>query len=141
VIQEHIVGVLEAIREPMGLDRWTITPSVEAIPDARACCSAMPEYREAKILFDLDKLQTNDDLDEIIVHESTHCLTWPLHAVAEHLANALAESMPETHREAMRKLLQEQVRVAAEQVTTDVGHAFLRMFRRGGILDNPAGPQ
>jgi hypothetical protein len=137
VIQDHVVDTLNRVREPLGLDRWTITPTQEEIPDARAYCMAHPEYREAKIAFDVAKLETGDVIDEIVVHESAHCLTWPIHAVAEHLANALAESVPESHQEAMRKLLLEQVRVAGEQVTTDVGHAFLRLLRRAGILDKP----
>lgn len=137
-MQEHISAQLEKIREALGLDRWTITPTIGPLEDSRAACAAMPEYREAKIILDLEKLQTGDDIDEILCHEATHCITWPLHAVAEHLANALADSMPKSHQDAMRALLQEQVRVAAEQVTTDVGHIILRHLRRGGVLDNPA---
>lgn len=137
MIQDHVLATFEKIREPMGLDRWTITPTAEPIADSRAFCVAHPEYREARIVLDFDKLQTGDDVDEIVVHESTHCLTWELHTLAEELANALADSLPESHREAMRKLLLEKVRQAGERVTTDVGQGFLRMFRRAGVLDRP----
>ena len=106
--------------------------------DARAACVAQPEYREADVFFAFDKILTGDDLAELTVHEMAHCHTWPIHAVAESLANALAESAPEHLREPLRVLLGEQVREAAERTTTDVGHAYLRLLRRAGVLDTPA---
>jgi hypothetical protein len=137
-IQTHIETTLAAIAEPLGLDRWSIRPVLDSISDARAYCLASPEYREAQVAFDPDKLQTGDDLDEVIVHEAgAHPHTWPLHALAEHQANALADILPEYAREGFRKLLLEQVRVAGEQVTTDVGHAYLRLLRRAHVLDTP----
>lgn len=133
----HIRTMLDAVREPLALDRWSIQPEIAQLEDARACCAASPEYREARISFDLDKLQTGDEVDEIAVHELTHCHTWPLHALAENLAQALAESAPESLREPLAKLLLEEVRKAGEQVTTDVGHAYVRLLRRAGILASP----
>ncbi len=133
----HVTELIDQVREPLGLDRWQLSSAVAELIDARACCQAQPEYREATILVDTERLKTGDDLAELVVHELTHCHTWPIHAIAEHLANALAESAPESHRESLRKLLQEQVRVAAEQTTTDVGHTYLRLLRRAGILDTP----
>jgi hypothetical protein len=137
VIQDHIQATLEKIREPMALDRWDIRPAVGPIADARAACAAEPEYRTATLLFDLDKLQTGDVLDEVTVHEMTHCHIWPLHALAENLAMMIAESMPGPWQAAMEKGLKEEVRKAAETVTTDVGQTYLRLFRRAGILDKP----
>lgn len=137
MIQDHVVATLEKIREPLALDRWVIMPSIEDIPDARAYCMAHPEYREAKIAFDMDKLETGDDVVEITVHESTHCHTWPLHALCERYANMLADVLPEPYREGFRKGLLEEVRLAGEQVTTDVGHTYLRLLRRAGVLDKP----
>ncbi|MCC2626390.1 MAG: hypothetical protein K0S14_40 [Thermomicrobiales bacterium] len=137
-LQAHIVAQIEKIREPLGLDRWSIQASTAELTDARATCSASPEYREATVLVDLARLQTGDDLDEILVHELTHPLTWPLHALAERYANMLADSLPAPLQEAYRKGLHEEVRLAGEQVTTDVGQALLRLFRRADILDNPA---
>lgn len=134
---EHVTSLIEKIREPLALDRWEIRTKAEPIADARAYCLASPEYRSADIVFDFDKLQTGDDVAEIAVHEATHCHTWPLHALAESLANALADAMPEYAREALRKQHLEQVRLAGEQVTTDVGHTYLRLLRRAGVLDNP----
>lgn len=138
VILEHVKAVLDAIREPLGVDRWDIRLGADAIPDARAYCLASPEYKTADLMVDPDKLQTGDDLQEITVHETSHLHTWKLHELAERYANALADSMPETHREAMRKSLLEEVRQAGEEVTTDVGHTYLRLLRRAGVLDKPA---
>ena len=137
-LHQHVVATLEKIREPLELDRWTLSPVLEAIPDARAYCLANPEYREAVIGLDFDKLKTGDDVAEVLVHEATHCHTWALHTLAEELANALADSAPDYLRDGMRKLLLEQVRKAGEQVTTDVGYTYLRLLRRAGILDTPA---
>ncbi len=137
VIQDHVQATLEKIREPLGIDRWDIRVAQGPLTDARAACAAEPEYRTATIMFDTDKLQTGDDLDEIAVHEATHCLVWPLHAIAENYANMIASSMPGPWQQAMRDGLLEEVRKAAETVTTDVGHAFLRLFRRAQVLDTP----
>ena len=118
--------------EPLGLDRWSIRLVAEpdADPDARASCAADPDYREATIRFDLAKLETGDDLEETTVHELTHCLTWPIHAAAEHLANTVCNFLPDLFREPLRVQLQEYVREAAERSTTDVGQTFLRYHRR-----------
>jgi hypothetical protein len=125
------------LREPLALDRWAIHPVAGDLTDARAACVADPEYREASIYMDFNRIKTGDVLDEVIVHEMAHCHTWPLHTLAESLADALAESAPEPQREALRKLLSEQVRYAAEQITTDIGHTYLRLLRRAGILATP----
>lgn len=137
VILEHAAETFEKIREVLALDRHTVTFSQEEIPDARAFCVAQPEYREGRIVFDMDKLHTGDDFDEIIVHEATHFHTWELHGLCEELANALADSLPETHREGMRKMLLEKVRQAGERATTDVGQTYLRLLRRAKVLDTP----
>lgn len=137
-LESTVLDTVNQLREPLGLDRWAFyVENGDAGDDARAACNAMPEYREATIVFNFDAMKTGDDLDEFVVHEMTHCHTWPLHAVAEQLANALADSLPQYARDALRKKLQEEVREAAERVTTDVGHAYLRLLRRAGVLPTP----
>jgi hypothetical protein len=128
--------MLERLREPLALDRWSIRPvsGPLAPEDGRACCEALPEYREATISIDLDRVQTGDELAEVLTHEMTHCITGPLHDLAIQQADALANLMPAATREAMRALLQEQVRKEAERVTTDVGQTYLRLLRRAGVL-------
>ena len=127
--------LVEAIREPLELDRWSIRLVSGPLEDARASCEASPEYREATISLDFDKLKTGDDLAEVVTHELGHCHTWPLHTLAEGLAHALADSAAPAQREGLRKLLLEQVRDAGERVTTDVGQTYLRLLRRAGVVE------
>ena len=136
-LHEHIQGIIDRTRYFLGLDRWTILLQSGPLADARAACSAEPEYRAATIMFDPDKLQTGDDVAEVTVHELAHCHTWPLHAVAENLAHMVAECAPEHMREALKAGLVEEVRKAAETTTTDVGHTYLRLLRRAELLDTP----
>jgi hypothetical protein len=117
-LPEHIAAFVEEMREPLGLDRWDVRVIVGPLTDSRANCGAQPEYKEATITVDLDRLQTGDDLEELLCHELCHALIWPLHNVAEYLA-------PENAR-----FQQEMIREAAERVTTDVGQIVLRYYRR-----------
>lgn len=129
-IHEELEKLLLQIAPMLGLEQWIITLEVGRLEDARACCSAEPEYKTATIVFDPDKLKTGDDLQEVALHEHSHCLTWPLHILAEQQAKALSQLLPEPQRDVVSAMLAEQVRNAAEMVTTDVGFAFLRLFRR-----------
>lgn len=134
-IPAHIQSLVDEYREPLGLDRWDIRLEVGAMPAddvAKAACSASPEYREATILFDLDRLKTGDDLEELVAHELGHCPLWPLHEEAEGLAEALADCfvIAGAAQAAVRKVLQEEVRKAAERTATDIGHILLRYHRR-----------
>lgn len=126
----HVQALVDRIREPLGLDRWQVRVEAEALEDARACAVAAPEYRELVLTFDLARLETGDDVRELVLHEAAHAHTWPLHALAEELAKALAESLPAAAREPMRGLLLEQVRKAGELVTTDVGQTYHRLLAK-----------
>jgi hypothetical protein len=110
---------VEQYREPLGLDRWQIriVAGEQVDPDATASCDAQPEYRSATLSFDLAKMKTGDDLEEFVVHEMVHCLTWPIHTCAETLAGKDPR-------------LQEWVRFAAETTTTDCAESILRLMRR-----------
>ena len=103
----------------MGLDRWNLLV-VNAKPDdpepCKASCLAMPEYTMATLTFDLTRLETGDDLEELVVHEMAHCLTWGLANVAE----TLAGDDPK---------LREWVRLEEERATCQVAESFLRMRR------------
>lgn len=135
---ELVTEIARKIHEPLGHDRHEIGLAHAKDSDCTASCEALPEYRRATLSFDLDKMETGVDVQEIVVHEAAHIDTWELHMLAEELADALAASMPESHREAMKTLLREKVRQAGERCTTDVGHTYLRLLRRAGILDTPA---
>lgn len=134
-LQEDVAAILERIREPLGLDRWNIIIANGKNTDEngnefRGGCSADPEYSAATIRLDMDAMKTGDDLEEIVIHEAIHAHIWWLMVVAENLAEAFARSAPKSHRAAIRAFAQEQVRRALEKTTTDLGHAFLRLFRR-----------
>lgn len=135
-MQPHVEEILERIREPMGLDRWRITIKVGPCRDeeqnerCRGSTHADPEYSQATINMDVEALETGEDVEEYVVHEATHIPAWWLHQAAEDAANAWADSAPKPLRNAIRKYAREQVRRAAEKSVTDLGHAFLRLFRR-----------
>src|SRR5690242_9580503 len=95
--------LLERMRPVMGLDRWQIKivvgPTGE--DEEMAACAAQPEYRQAIITLDPDKLETGDELDETLSHELTHALIWPLSNAADDLRIAVGELLPETQRPAV----------------------------------------
>ena len=126
------------VLKPLGLDKWTLRLESGAIPEGhRADCEAWPAYREATIRVDYESLTTGEDVDEMIVHELTHCITGPLHDLTEELAEALSESVPESHQAALAKLLDKRVQDAAEKVVTDLGQVLLHLLREAGHLDKP----
>ena len=135
---EVVAEIFEKCRDALGFDRHELVlVSEESDGSFTAACEALPEYRRAKLTFDLERMETGTDPQEVVVHEMAHIDTWELHTLAEELAIALAESAPRSHRKALKKLLREKVRQAGERCTTDVGHTYLRLLRRAGILDTP----
>jgi hypothetical protein len=136
-IHAVITDLIERCREPLAKSDWELVTISGPQEDCTASCEAMPEYRRAKLTFDPEKLETGSDVAEIVVHELAHCDTWELHTLCEELAKALAESAPKPYRKALKKLLLEKVRQAGERCTTDVGHTYLRLLRRAGVLDTP----
>jgi hypothetical protein len=138
-LEEQAEALMQKLVEPMNLDRWTVTLTTGPLEEeqGRACCNAAPEYLEATVAIDFDRLKTGDVLDEMIVHELTHAHVWPIHELAETLAQALAQSAPEHMRDALGMLLSRQVEIAAETTTTTVGHVYLKLLRRAQILATP----
>jgi hypothetical protein len=133
-VSENLAQVFESLvrrmQEPLGLDRWTIKVVSETDPDATASCAAMPEYQQATIRVDPDRLQTGDELDEIVAHEMAHCDTWAIAHIADDLAVVLAEQLPEGSIQPWAKFLKFQVERAEETTTTRVGHTYIRLLRR-----------
>jgi hypothetical protein len=128
-LSKVVADYLDRMREPLGLDRWQI--KVEFGPgENTAACGAMPEYEQATIAVDPDKLSTGDELDEILAHELAHCHTWPISSVADDFALALAELAPDGMREPLAKLYKETARKAEEVTTTRVGRAYVTLLRR-----------
>lgn len=137
MIRDTVQEIIKKVQEPLGLDRWNLYLKAEKIEDGRATCDASPEYREAIVTMDADKLFTGDDLSELTVHELAHCHTAPLGVVAWRLARALADASPEHMREGIFQALETWVEVENERVTTDVAHVYLKLLRRANILPTP----
>jgi hypothetical protein len=135
---EVVLELIEKMREPLGLDRWEINSTLGPITDAvdmpepptTAACNAAPEYRQMRLVFDPDQFKTGNDLGETIAHELAHPHIWPIHAVAEELAEGWAASAPKNMQGALRAKFAEEVRKAAETTTTDIGHVFIKLLRR-----------
>lgn len=68
----------------MLLGEWKITVLVGALDehDERADCDAKPQYKEALIRLDPEKIAP-EEWDAFCIDELTHCLTWRLEAIAE----------------------------------------------------------
>jgi len=133
-LTDRIQALIDEYREPLGLDRWQVVLMVgeksDPDDDSSAGCIADPEYRQARIIFSVDRLQTGDDLDEFVAHELVHALLWPLQAQAEEFAALASGLLPEYARPATTAKFEEDVRLAGEAAATDVGHAVLRYHRR-----------
>lgn len=127
---QYVIDKVKELQEPLGLSGWSIQLETGPLEDAKASCAAEPEYRRALISFDPEKLETGDELDEIIVHEMTHIATWPLSKAVEDIANLAAGLFPEAMRAVMGEKLLEEGRYATEYVTTDVGFTNIRLLRR-----------
>ena len=71
------------------LHDWTIHVNLEPCDDEANTCEieVRPEYREADLTVDLDRL-TPDDLDSYVHHEMLHLLTWALWSVAHDAARS-----------------------------------------------------
>ena len=128
-LPDHIIKTVHDLQEPLNLDRWIIKLEHGDLPDT-AACSAMPEYKQATIGFNLDKLATGDELDEIIVHEMMHCHTWPSFELAELLAKLVSEMLPEPVRAATYEAWMEQVRLVGEDTNTQVSYVVIKLLRR-----------
>jgi len=128
-LARHIVDMVAKLTEPLGYTGWSILTQVGTL-DSTAACEAEPEYKRMKLLFDLDKLQTGDEVDEIIVHEMMHPQTWAQWDTAEGIAHMAADMAPEWMREALRTKLLEDIRYSGEDVATQVGFTTIRLLRR-----------
>jgi hypothetical protein len=132
-IVQYIHDFVEKVREPLGLDRWQIhlldeTPAEDV--DCKASNTANPEYKTTYLRFHIDRLETGDELDELIVHELTHCHTWGVHTLAEENAIIAADCLPEGARDAFKRGMLEQARIAGEDATTQLAFCFIRLLRR-----------
>lgn len=132
-IVEYIHEFVMRVQEPLGLSDWQIhlvdeTPAEDI--DCKASNNAQPEYHTAYLRFHTDRLETGDELDELITHELTHCHTWGIHTLAEENAVIAADCLPEAARESFKRGMLEQARIAGEHCTTKIAFVFIRLLRR-----------
>lgn len=106
----------------LDMDRWKIAVRFNEEPQENSAgCIAKPEYREAMITFNLANLSSERDLEEHVVHELVHCITWPLTEVADTYAQDVKSQGVARWAD-----------VATEQVTTDVADIILKLVRQKG---------
>jgi hypothetical protein len=96
------------------LQDWKITVLVGALDehDEKADCDAKPQYREALIRLDPEKIPA-PEWDAFCVHELLHVITWRLEALAEEWGRSESQYVV--------------ARDAAETVVTDLERIILKL--------------
>lgn len=108
--------LLERYRRFMGLDFWDLTVDWDE-KAARASTEVIPTCKEASISFNIKHLQKITRLAELeflVVHELSHCLTWHFAAHSKFKGAAL--------------------RYLDEDLTTTIARSVINAYR-GGIRD------
>lgn len=111
--QRAIRRAFKRYRALLGLNGWRFDlewASPKDSDEAAAGCIADPEYRRARLFFNVSKIP-DDELDEHVRHELLHAVVWPLAHVAEFQADSDDESATEM------------IRLAHERVVTDLEYA------------------
>jgi len=82
----------------LGIQHWTIFVNFSR-SGSMAECYAEPEYFKGYLSFFMKRVmgevQTNYDLEELIVHELCHCVAWELVALAERLSESSSDETGE----------------------------------------------
>lgn len=113
---QSIVARVRRWQKKLLLGDWKITVQSGPLDTGeRADCDARPEYKEALLRFDPEKIPA-DELDGFVIHELLHCHTWRLEQIAEEWGQS--ES-----RYAF-------VRDVAEAVVTELERAILNVARK-----------
>ena len=134
-LARHVREKIAELQEPLNYAGWSILPTTGSL-ESMAACEAEPEYKRMRLFFDLEKLQTGDEVDEIIVHEMMHGHTMPTFDLAERYSDLVADMAPEHMREPLRASLHEEVRLAGEDVATQVGFVVVKLLRRLWAAEN-----
>ena len=74
--------LVELAKPYLQIQDWNIVVQFARIPGHRADCEANPEYKDALVRFDIDRI-SNEDLTSFVVHELLHTIIWKLAHVAE----------------------------------------------------------
>lgn len=88
VAKKQIKKLIREWKPVLDMSHWTIEVTFHK-EEYAASCYAEPEYRNAHLNFYLGKLlpkfKINYELEEFVVHELIHCLSWPLVDITENL--------------------------------------------------------
>lgn len=88
VAKKQIKKLIREWKTPLDMNHWTLEVTFNKEAWA-ASCHAEPEYRNAHLNFYLSvllpKFKINYELEEFVVHEMIHCLTWSLVETTENL--------------------------------------------------------
>jgi hypothetical protein len=114
--RKRIEALVAAWQSPLGLANWTVSLSFDGGCKEQASCSANPEYRDAKLNFNLRRIGPQE-IDEVVAHELMHCHGWAVAALALNWAGK-------------EQVKREAVRQAEELLTTAVSRAFLPLLPR-----------
>jgi hypothetical protein len=111
----RVTSLVRRWQKRLLLGDWKLTIQVGALDsNERADCDARPEYKEATIRLDPEKIPP-EDLEGFIVHELLHLHTWRLEQIAE-----------EWGQSESRYAL---VRDIAESVVTELERAILNVAK------------
>ena len=101
-------------RPVLGLNDWKIGVKFNE-RQHMATCTADPEYEQATLHFNVRRIRAEvpaNQLDELVVHELTHCLTW-----------VVGDALPDDDKTAREK--------ADELLTTRVERSVIRAYQLG----------
>lgn len=93
--KKHIRRLIREWKPILDMSNWTF--EVTFYRDKyKASCAAEPEYRKGYLNLYLGELlktwKTNYELEEFVVHEMLHCLTWSLITMTERLINNIGDN-------------------------------------------------
>lgn len=112
--RRRIEALVAAWQGPLALGNWTIAVAFDDTVPEQASCIANPEYRTAKLTFNLRRIGP-EETEELVAHELTHCHGWAVSALALKWAGK-----DSAKREAARQ--------AEELLVTGVSRAFLPLL-------------
>ena len=134
-IKKHIKRIIKEWKPILGISNWDIRVTFFRETHA-ATCAAQPEYLKIHLNFYLKlllkpgphkPLRTNYDLEEFVVHEMIHGLSWNLVSMLEYYI----ERSEEPHRE----LLEEQKEKAEEFLMESLSTALV--LSKYGLRSKP----
>lgn len=96
--KKAIRRIISEWKDRLGIKHWTIFVTFSRSANM-AECYAEPEYFKGYLNFYMKRVmadvQTNYDLEELVVHELCHCISWELVALTERLVETTTDETGE----------------------------------------------